>query len=60
MGVQRRRLKQLLVDLKKTRSHWTLNAEELDRILQRDRFGRSCGPVVRKTTEWTNKRINVM
>jgi hypothetical protein len=46
-----RRRKQLLDDLKETRGCWKLKEYALARTLWRTRFGRSCGPVVRQTTE---------
>ena len=42
-----RRSKQLLNDRKERRGYWNLNEEALDRIVQRTRFGRRRGPVVR-------------
>ena len=35
-----------------------LKEEALDRTLWTTRFGRGCGPVVRKTTEWMNEWMN--
>ena len=46
-----RRLKQILDELKEKTGYWKLNEEALDRILWRTRFGRSYGPVIRKTTK---------
>jgi hypothetical protein len=42
-----RRSKQLLEDLKETRSYWKLKKNAPGRTLWRTRFGRSYGPVVR-------------
>ena len=47
-GRRGRRRKQLLDDLKYTRVYWQLEEEALDGIVCRSRFGRGCGPVVRK------------
>ena len=49
-GRRRRRLKQLLGDLKEMRSYWKLKEEAADRILWRTGFGRVYGPVVRRVT----------
>jgi hypothetical protein len=46
-----RRRKQLLDDLKERRAYWKLTAEALDRILWRLRVRKSCGRVVRQTTD---------
>ena len=46
---QRRRRKQLLDDLEKTRGYWKLKKKALDRILWRSDFGKGYGPVVRQT-----------
>jgi hypothetical protein len=46
-----RRRKQLPDDLKEKRIFWKLEEEALDCILWRTRFGRGCGPVVRRTAE---------
>jgi hypothetical protein len=43
--------KQLLDDLKEKKRYWKLKEEALDCTLQRTRFGRGYGPVVRQTTE---------
>jgi hypothetical protein len=51
-GRQGRRRKQLLADLTETRRYWKLKAEALYRTVWSSRFGRSYGPVVRKTTWW--------
>ena len=48
------RCKQLLDDLKEKRGYWKLEEEALYRTLWRSRIGRSCGPVVRRTTELIN------
>jgi len=50
-GRQGRRRKKLLDDLKKRRGYSHLKEEALDRTVWRVRFGRSFGPVVRKTTK---------
>jgi hypothetical protein len=47
-GRQGRRRKQLLSDLKETRSYWKLKEEALDCTVWRTPFGRGCGPVVRE------------
>jgi len=49
-GRQGRKQKQLLDELKKTRSHWKLKEEALDCTLRRTHFGRGYGPVIRQTT----------
>jgi uncharacterized protein YacL len=46
-----RRGKQLLDNLKKAKKYCKLKYEALDCSLGRTRFERSCGPVVRQTTE---------
>ena len=48
---ERRRIrrKQLFDDLKEKRGYWKLKAEAADRTVWRNPFGRSCGPVVRRT-----------
>jgi len=50
-GRQGGRRKQLLDDRKEKRGYWKLKEETLDRTLQRTRFGRGCGLVVRQTAE---------
>ena len=50
MEVTRRR-KKLLDDLKDRRGYCHLKEEALDRTMWRNRFGGSCGPVVRQNTE---------
>jgi len=52
------RCKQLLDDRKETRRYCKLEEEALDRTWSRTRFGRGHGPVVRQTTERSNKRMN--
>jgi len=49
-GRRGRRRKQILDDLEETRGCWKLNEETPERTLWRSRFGRGCGPVVRRTT----------
>jgi hypothetical protein len=52
-----RRRKKTLHDLKKTIG-WSKSKEEaLDRTVWRTRFGRGCGPVVRRTMVWTNEYL---
>jgi hypothetical protein len=46
-GRRGRRRRKLLDDLKERRGYCHLKEEALDRIMQRARFGRSFGPVVR-------------
>jgi lauroyl/myristoyl acyltransferase len=46
-----KRSKQLVDELKEKRRYWKLKEEALDRTLQRTRFGRGYGPVVRQTAE---------
>jgi hypothetical protein len=55
MGRRWRIREQLLDDLKETTSYWKLKEEALDRTVWRTRFGRSCAPVVRQSTEWMNE-----
>jgi hypothetical protein len=50
-GKKRRRRKQLLDDLKKTRGHCELKKEALDCTVCRTRSVRGCGLVVRQTVE---------
>jgi hypothetical protein len=45
-GIQGRKRKQLLDDLKETRGYWTLKEEALDHTLWRTLFGIRYGPVV--------------
>ena len=52
-GKTRKKCKQLLDDLKEKRGYWKLEEEALDHALCRIRFGKCCGPVVRRTTERT-------
>jgi len=47
-----RRRKQLLYDHEKKKGYRKLKEEALDRTLWRIRFGRGCGPVARRTTQW--------
>ena len=51
MGRRRRRRKQLLDDLKRTRGNWKLKEKALDRTLWRTRTVKCYGPVVRQTTD---------
>jgi len=46
-----RRVKQLLVDHKKTREYRNLTAEAIDRTLSRTCFVRGCGPFLMQSTE---------
>ena len=50
-GIQGRRRRKLLDDLKKNRGYSHLKEEALDRTMWRARFGRGFGPVVRQTTK---------
>ena len=50
-GIQGRRRRKLLDDLKERRGYSHLREEALDRAMWRARFGRGFGPVVRQTTE---------
>jgi hypothetical protein len=50
-GRQGRRRRKLLDDLKERRGYSHLKEEALDRIMWRDRFGRSFGHVARQTTK---------
>jgi len=42
--------KQLVDEFKEKRRYWKLKEEAIDHTVWRTGFGRSCGPVVRKTT----------
>ena len=57
-GRQGRRRKNLLDDLKERRRYSHLKEEALDRTMWRARFGRSFGPVVRKTTKCSRGNEN--
>ena len=57
-GRRWRRLEQLLDELKGKTGYWKLKEAALDRILWRTRFGKSYGPVTRKTTKWMNESMN--
>jgi hypothetical protein len=46
-----RRRKRLLDDHEEKRGCYKLKKKGLDRIVWGTRFGRGCGPVVRRTTE---------
>jgi hypothetical protein len=48
-GRRGRRRKQLLDNLKETRSYWKQKEAAVYRTLWKSRFGRSCEPVVRET-----------
>ena len=50
-GRQGRRRRKLLDDLKESRGYSHLKEEALDRTMWRARFGRTFGPVVRRTTK---------
>jgi hypothetical protein len=50
-GRQRRRSKQLLVDLVEKRAYWKLRAEAIDGTVWRTDFGTGYGPDVRQNTE---------
>jgi len=52
-GRRRRRLKQLLDDLKEKRGYWILKEKALDRNLRGTRLGRG-NRLVRQTTGWIN------
>jgi hypothetical protein len=56
---RRRRRKQLLYDLKKTRRYWKLKEEALESTVWRNRFGGDSGPVVRQTTERMNECLTL-
>jgi hypothetical protein len=49
-GIQGRRRRKLLDDLKERRGYSHFKEEALDRTMWRTRFGRGFGPVVRQTT----------
>ena len=51
MGRRGRRCEQLLDDFKATTSYWKLKEKALDRTVWRTRFGKSCAPIVRHSTE---------
>jgi len=51
---QGRRHRKLLDDLKERGGYSHLKEEALDRTMQRARFGRGFGPVLRQTTKWIN------
>jgi hypothetical protein len=51
-GRGRRRYRQLLDDLKKTRRYWKLKEEALGRSLWRTGFGRGYRPVATQATYW--------
>ena len=50
-GGRGKRRKQLLDDLKEKGGYLKYKQEALDRILERTRFGRGYGPIVRQTAE---------
>jgi hypothetical protein len=50
-GRRRRRRKQLLKHLKRTREYWNLKEEAPDRTLWRMRIAKCYGPAVRQTPE---------
>jgi hypothetical protein len=50
-GIQGRRRRKLLDDLKERRGYSHLKEEALDRTMRRARFGRGFGPVVRQTAK---------
>jgi len=50
-GIQGRRRRKLLDDLKERRGYCHLKEEALDRTMWRVRFGRGFGPVVRQTAK---------
>jgi hypothetical protein len=54
-GSEGRRGKQLLNDLKVKSRYWKLKEEAMYRPLQKTRFERGYGPVVRKTTQRANE-----
>jgi hypothetical protein len=47
--------KQLLNDLQQTKGYWNLKEEALHHTVWGTRFGKGYGPLVRQTTELTNK-----
>jgi len=51
IGRRGRRRKQLVDNIKETGRYWKLTAEALDHTLERTRFGKGCGPVVRQYDE---------
>jgi hypothetical protein len=51
IGIEGRRRKQLLDDLKETRGYRKAKDKALDRTLWRNGFGRGYGPVISQTTE---------
>jgi hypothetical protein len=55
-GIQGRRRRKLLDDLKGRRGCSHLKEEALDRTMWRARFGRSPEPVVRQTAKWEKKK----
>jgi len=55
-----RKCKQLLNYFKEKKRYWKLRVEAIVRTVWRTGFGRSCGPVVRQTTEWMNEWMNVI
>jgi hypothetical protein len=60
----RRRSKRLLDYLNAKTGYWKLKEEALHRTPWRPRFGRGCGPVVRRITagkknEWINDLMNL-
>jgi hypothetical protein len=57
-GRRRRKRKQLLYYVKKTREYWKLKQKALDRDLWRTRLGRTFGPVGRQTVELVNDDIH--
>jgi hypothetical protein len=50
-GIQGRRRRKLLDDLKERKGYSHFKEEALDRTMWRARFGRGFGPVVRQTTK---------
>jgi hypothetical protein len=48
MGRQRRRLKQLVDDLREMRGYWKSKEEAISCTLWETRFGGGCGPVAKK------------
>ena len=57
---RRRRCKQLIEDLNKTRGYCKLKRKAIDRTLRRICFGRGYGLVVRQTAEYTNGQTDFL
>jgi hypothetical protein len=59
-GIQERRRRKLLDDLKERRGYCHLKEDALDHTMWRAGFERGFGPVVRQTAKLMNKRIFVL